>query len=465
MLEIKPNLGNNSVEEIFPGGSDPDCFDWQEAWYPVHYLEDLDKSKPTPFTLLGKDIVIWWDKQNQSWQAFVDQCPHRLAPLSEGRINEDGLLECPYHGWSFSGDGHCQRIPQQVAGGTAETSKRACATSLPTTERQGLLFVFAGKPENAIKTKVPVIEPLQESAEGWVLINTFRDVPYDALTLLENILDPSHVSFTHHKSVGNRKNAAPLGLEVIESGKQGFKGIWKQGLKPNQTGKLSTTFVAPALMWHDINSERGRVITSVYATPIRKGECRLFARFPFKFPSKLPGLLIKLRPRWYVHIGQNGVLEDDQIFLHYQERYLAAKGGSANFTKAFYLATKADSFVFELRQWVNQYKAEPFPGESFPPAIPKEHLLERYHSHTVHCASCRGAIANIKRLKFWCGITAVLTLASMPILGLYFNTTSILAVVLETITPLPFGAAWLGLTKLQKQFYEGRTVPPRNLPD
>jgi phenylpropionate dioxygenase-like ring-hydroxylating dioxygenase large terminal subunit len=325
--------------------------------------------------------------------------------------------------------------------------------------------VFAGKPENAIKTKVPVIEPLQESAEGWVVINTFRDVPYDALTLLENILDPSHVSFTHHKSVGNRKNAAPLGLEVIESGKQGFKGIWKQGLKPNQTGKLSTTFVAPALMWHDINSERGRVITSVYATPIRKGECRLFARFPFKFPSKLPGLLIKLRPRWYVHIGQNGVLEDDQIFLHYQERYLAAKGGSANFTKAFYLATKADSFVFELRQWVNQYKAEPFPGESFPPAIPKEHLLERYHSHTVHCASCRGAIANIKRLKFWCGITAVLTLASMPILGLYFNTTSILAVVLETITPLPFGAAWLGLTKLQKQFYEGRTVPPRNLPD
>jgi hypothetical protein len=105
-------------------------------------------------------------------------------------------------------------------------------------------------------------------------------------------------------------------------------------------------------MWHDINAEKGRILTVVYAVPIRKGECRIIARFPFKFKSKLPGFFIKIRPRWYVHIGQNGVLEDDQIFLHYQERYLAAQGGSANFNKAFYLATKADTFVSELRKWL-----------------------------------------------------------------------------------------------------------------
>ncbi|WP_414566751.1 MULTISPECIES: Rieske 2Fe-2S domain-containing protein [unclassified Anabaena] len=464
MLDLEPTVEHSLEEEILPGGSDPNCFDWQEAWYPVHYLEDLNKSKPTPFTLLGKDIVIWWDNQTQSWKAFIDECPHRLAPLSEGRISEDGLLECPYHGWAFSGDGHCQRIPQQAAGGTAETSQRACAISLPTTERQELLFVFAGKPENATNTKIPVIEPLAESPDGWVIINTFRDIPYDALTLLENILDPSHVAFTHHKTVGNRKNATHLELEVIESGKQGFYGIWQQGLRPNHTGKLSTTFVAPSLMWHDINSERGRILTVVYATPIRKGECRLFARFPFKFPSKLPSLFIKLRPRWYYHIGQNGVLEDDQIFLHYQERYLAAKGGSPNFAKAFYLATKADSFVVALRQWVNKYNAEPFPNESFSAPLPKADLLERYHSHTVKCASCSGALANIQRLRFWCGIIAVISFASIPLLGLYFHTTSVLAAVLETVTPLTFGTAWLGLSKLQKQFYEGIRIPPRNLP-
>ena len=62
------------------GGSDPTRFDVKEAWYPVYYLEDLDKTKPNPFTLLGQNIVIWWDKSAQSWRVFVDKCPHRLAP-------------------------------------------------------------------------------------------------------------------------------------------------------------------------------------------------------------------------------------------------------------------------------------------------------------------------------------------------------------------------------------------------
>jgi phenylpropionate dioxygenase-like ring-hydroxylating dioxygenase large terminal subunit len=464
MVQTQSLINDNSITEILPGGSNPDSFQLAEAWYPVHYLQDLDKSKPTPFTLLGKDIVIWWDQKNSSWQVFIDQCPHRLAPLSEGRINEDGLLECPYHGWTFAGNGSCRKIPQQVAGAKAETSPRACVPSLPTTERQGLLFVYAGNPENAANTKVPVIEPIEAAPEGWVIMNTFRDVPYDALTLLENILDPSHIAFTHHLTVGNRANAAPLELEIVESGKHGFEGIWKQGLKAGQSGKLSTTFIAPGLMWHDINAEKGRILTVVYAVPIRKGECRIIARFPFKFKSKLPGFFIKIRPRWYVHIGQNGVLEDDQIFLHYQERYLADKGGSANFNKAFYLATKADTFVAELRKWVNQYHGETFPGESLPPLLlNKEALLERYHSHTEKCASCRQALRRIQQLKFWCGVLTILALASSPLLAFLVETQSILLVLVETFVPLLLSAGWWKLSQLEREFYEGRIIPPRNL--
>jgi phenylpropionate dioxygenase-like ring-hydroxylating dioxygenase large terminal subunit len=346
MLETQVTRSVSSEEQLPAGGCNPDFFEWKEAWYPVYFLEDLDKSKPTPFTLLGRDIVIWWDKQASQWRAFDDQCPHRLAPLSQGRISDGGLLECPYHGWAFTGGGECDRIPQQPEGATAETSKRACVASLPTTERQGLLFVYPGEPENAAKTKVPIVDPINESPEEWVVIGTFRDLPYDALTLLENVLDASHVPFTHHKTVGKRSNAAPVELEVVESGKHGFTGKWEEGPRRGTLGRQDTRFIAPNLMWHDLTSKQfGRTLTVVYATPIRKGECRLFARFPFKFSSKLPGLFIKLTPRWYSHIGQNSILEDDQIFLHFQERYLEAKGSSPNFAKAFYLPTKADSFV------------------------------------------------------------------------------------------------------------------------
>lgn len=455
VTKVLPSV--NQVDQLFPGGTDPCHFDCQEAWYPVHYVEDLDKTKPTRFTLLGQDLVLWWDLQASCWRAFVDQCPHRLAPLSEGRIAEDGLLECPYHGWAFQGNGACDRIPQAAVGTAPQESKRACVPSLPTTVRQGLLFVYPGQPDNAPKVAVPIVEPLEESPDGWICLNTFRDLPYDALTLLENVLDSSHVPFTHHRSVGNRSNAAPVELEVLESGKQGFTGLWKEGPRKGTLGEQHTCFIAPALMWHDLTSKQfGRTLTVVYATPMRKGECRVFARFPFKFSSRFPGFFLKLTPRWYSHLGQNSILEDDQIFLHYQERYLEAKGGGARFAKACYLPTRADAFVSQLHQWVNQFAADPFPGQPLPPPRSTEALLDRYHSHTLNCASCRRALTNLKRIRLSIGLTGVVLWAILPFISSYSPLLGL----------LPFLAvlAWWSLGILEGRFRQGRAVPPRNLP-
>jgi phenylpropionate dioxygenase-like ring-hydroxylating dioxygenase large terminal subunit len=459
-------LSLSDVDSLPTGGSDPLRFDWKEAWYPIYYLCDLDKTKPTPFTLLATDLVIWWDSTASCWRVFEDKCPHRLAPLSEGRITDDGLLECPYHGWAFSGEGQCDRIPQQVENLAAQASKRTCVPSLPTAERQGLLFVYPGLSENAARTPVPIIEVLEESPSEWVCIDTFRDLPYDALTLLENVIDASHIPYTHHRSVGNRAFAGPVELEVKESGKQGFQGFWESGPRLGTLGQQDTTFLAPGLMWHDLTSKQfGRTLTVVYATPIRKGSCRIFARFPFKFSSKVPGLFMKLTPRWFSHIGQNAVLEDDQIFLHHQERILEESGGSANFAKASYLPTLADRFVIELRSWVNKYSDDPFPGTTLPPTLPREKLLDRYYSHTLKCSSCSKALANIRRVRIGCIVTAAIAFSSSPILTLWLNQTSVLAAALSTTVTLASLALWGGLGKLEKQFYEGRDVPPRNLPE
>lgn len=57
-------------------------FSWRDHWYPVSLIEDLDPRLPTPFQLMGRDLVLWNDKSTGSWIAFDDKCPHRLAPLS-----------------------------------------------------------------------------------------------------------------------------------------------------------------------------------------------------------------------------------------------------------------------------------------------------------------------------------------------------------------------------------------------
>ncbi|HCF26918.1 MAG TPA: cell death suppressor protein Lls1, partial [Cyanobacteria bacterium UBA11049] len=153
-----------------------------------------------------------------------------------------------------------------------------------------------------------------------------------------------------------------------------------------------------------------------------------------------------------------------EVLLHHQERYLEAAGGSANFNKAFYLPTLADTFVSELRQWVNQYSVDPFPETTLPPPLPREKLLDRYHSHTQKCGSCRSALANIQRLRNWLAITAAIAIAMIPLLAV-LGETSFLASFLSTTVILVLGATLLGLGKLERQLYEGRNVPLRNLPD
>ncbi len=457
-----PNQGSLTVSRP-AGGPDPDRFDWAEAWYPVHYLDDLDKTQPTRFTLLEQDLVVWWDPNAATWRVFADQCPHRLAPLSEGRINESGRLECPYHGWAFAGSGACEHIPQAAPDVDAHRSNRACVQSMPTTIYQGLLFVYPGQPENAAQVPVPGIDPLVEDPEGWVLLNTFRDLPYDALTLLENVLDASHIPYTHHETVGKRENAAPMVMDVLEFGKQGFQGIWPEGPRKGKLGTQHTTFVAPSLMYHDLTSKQfGRTLTVVYAVPTRKGECRLFARFPFKFSSKLPSFFIKLTPRWYSHVGNNRVLEDDQIFLHIQERMLE-KAGDRAYAQTCYLPTQADRYVIAFRKWVSDFNADPFPGRSLPPEWSTEALMDRYRSHTQHCGSCRPALQRIQQIRKGALIGSAIAWSMIPLAIVRSDIFSLGVASLLTAIPLLSGALWLWLGNLERKFYQGNPIPPRNL--
>ena len=87
-------------------------FDWYSQWYPVMPVCDLDKRRPHAKKVIGLDVVVWWDRNEEVWKVFDDRCPHRLAPLSEGRIDQWGRLQCVYHGWCFNGSGDCKFIPQ-----------------------------------------------------------------------------------------------------------------------------------------------------------------------------------------------------------------------------------------------------------------------------------------------------------------------------------------------------------------
>jgi hypothetical protein len=221
-------------------------------------------------------------------------------------------------------------------------------------------------------------------------------------------------------------------------------------------------------MWHDLTSKQfGRTITAVYATPTRKGECRLFARFPFQFNSAIPRFFIGITPRWYSHIGQNGILEDDQIFLHYQERYLAQALAQpeidGNYAKAFYLATTADTYVSELRKWVNRYEADPFVDQRLVAPLAKEVLLDRYHSHTSKCASCSQALRNVRKIKTISLAIAAIAWTATPLLSYIFAPANLTLILLGSSTAAIAIAVWLICNNLERKFIYGQETPLRNL--
>jgi pheophorbide a oxygenase len=85
-----PSAPGEAAERAEPStsASAPDSgekFSWRDHWYPVSLVEDLDPSRPTPFQLLNRDLVIWKDPKSGEWVALDDRCPHRLAPLSVWR--------------------------------------------------------------------------------------------------------------------------------------------------------------------------------------------------------------------------------------------------------------------------------------------------------------------------------------------------------------------------------------------
>lgn len=224
--------------------------------------------------------------------------------------------------------------------------------------------MFAGDPAEAASVPLPLLPWLEEDPGSWTVQDSFRDLPYDALTLLENVLDVSHVPFTHHATVGKRESAGPVALELTSSGPQGFTGVWPEGPRKGSLGSQSTVFTGPCLMVHDLQGKGPlRFQTVVYATPIRRGHCRLLVRLPFRFGSPWPGRLINLRPEWLQHLGNHVVLEDDQLFLHAQERVLEERGGGEELVRSCHLATRADTYVRALHDWVSVVGGGPF-GEA-----------------------------------------------------------------------------------------------------
>jgi phenylpropionate dioxygenase-like ring-hydroxylating dioxygenase large terminal subunit len=418
-------------------GSSPTAgsFNWTKQWYPVAVIDLIDATKPHPTQLLGVDLVVWRDGDGR-WTAFEDKCPHRLAPLSEGRVEDDGTLLCAYHAWRFDADGKCADMPQASSREEEERVKsnpRSCAFARPTMEAQGLVWAWGeGGKEAEIEARmtppllVPEIEGVGKNGEapGGAYRNHWqvRDMPYGWAAFFENAIDPAHAVVSHHTLVGSRYDD-PAGFKcVVErpmTAEAGFRCALDPAVPPfNTIGKYdaetSYDFQPPCLLKIDWRHEQARFLTSHYCVPTRPGWCRHFVATVCQRGEgesvrqhrwfKL-NLFTLTSPAWMTHVLGPTFLHQDMVLLHQQEKIIANGDGQALAEKwkdQVFIPTGADKMTVMFYQWFGKHGPVPWEGQNAEmPPIERDHskLFDTWEMHTKYCTHCQGALRNTEILK------------------------------------------------------------------
>ena len=431
-------------------------FNFFQHWYPLIPIEDLEPQKPKPITLLGRRLVIWKPTKSETYRVFLDQCPHRLAPLSEGRIEpKTGNLMCSYHGWEFNENGICQRVPQaENPEIIAKNQENFCVVSFPVRQQQELLWVWPDQKTAVIAENTPLpLSPQIDAEKGFVWSNYVRDLEYDWQTLIENVADPSHVPFAHHGVQGNREKARPIPLNIVKSTINLIEVNIERGFP------TTITFEPPCRLEYTIElGNTGKKLgLLVYAIPISPGKSRIVAQFSRNFAKTLHRFI----PRWWNHIHErNLVLDGDMMLLNQQEYLLQKKQLHESWKTAYKLPTSADKLVIEFRNWFDKYCQGKLPWHevginvSEPAPINDNHgeMLDRYKQHTQHCSSCRTAVKNLERLQIGLLVYFVIVISGVAVLPDDWRLQLGLPLVITAL--LGLGAySWLKFSLIPKFYF------------
>jgi phenylpropionate dioxygenase-like ring-hydroxylating dioxygenase large terminal subunit len=253
-------------------------------WHPVATAAQVAQlgARPMPVEVAGRHYVLV--RLGDAISAFVDSCPHRSYPLSDGDIVE-GTLRCPYHGYRFDAGGSCVAIPA-IDPGTPIGRKAALQPAAGVVEHLGLVWLAPEEPW----APLPALPEFDDDAFGQVLVGpqTWRA---GAAQMTENFLDVSHFPFVHSGTFGVEADAVVPPFSVERDGlafsyryghqfRNGEEVAKLHGAtSPEQRRLIRSDFFAPFGVIFRIDYLETGVVTVVFSAvaPIDGDTSRLFS--------------------------------------------------------------------------------------------------------------------------------------------------------------------------------------------
>ncbi len=103
------------------------------GWF---YVGESDATLPGELSQVrrfGRDLILWRGEDGQPHLQDA-YCPHLGANIAVGGEVVGNAVQCPFHKWSFNGDGSVAAIPY-----ASKVNPYACLTTYPLIERYGFL--------------------------------------------------------------------------------------------------------------------------------------------------------------------------------------------------------------------------------------------------------------------------------------------------------------------------------------
>ena len=306
-------------------------------WYPLALTSEISGSKPYKITLLGDPLVLFRNNDGRVI-CLHDSCPHQGAPLSLGKVNQDGNLVCAYHGWQFGEGGECKKIPSIFEDSKIPRSAK-CRFAYPTEEHLGVVWVFAGDAADV----TPLRLPQGCTEDGWVhdIIVRTPEVPHKIM--IAGAVDFAHFPFVHTNSIASKKQRQylrPLEVE-LEEYDHGMSLMVKE--TNGEFNDFVYSFEPPCLVKVSIEPKPGwRLIASDYFVPLTENTTKLFI-----FEAR-DWLTWNPLVSWQLRRKANKILDEDLPIMVAQTERHASGDGDWN------SSVRADLLCIRYRQWYDR---------------------------------------------------------------------------------------------------------------
>lgn len=306
MLSAERNALLTNVE---PGGAAATLL--RSYWLPIAVSAQLAQRNPMPVTPFGEKLALFRDKSGNVG-LVADRCAHRGTSLSAGAENfktsgrlESNGIRCPYHGWLYDATGQCIEQPGEPE--RFKFCEKIKLHAYPVQEKYGFVWAYMGTGE---PPQLPPIDAL--AREDGVRINTVGRWPCNYFQVLENMVDPIHVSVLHQDTDFDQAMFHAIPTLKVEQTRWGLKTIAGRPGYEREVEFLFPSAVRLALPIMDPG-----IMLAFWAVPISETETWTFHSW---FLPSAEGMTPEVRDEKVRRMKQFIYELDDSDPIHHQSK-------------------------------------------------------------------------------------------------------------------------------------------------